>query len=98
MHDVLYRYHRLGMDKLSEEPDDARFEITESLEELRKVYRENPNALLLKLFFDAKSNEITNIYSEAYPNEQNRIIQTLVEIDPSNSSEYQSIKENSERR
>ena len=40
IHDILYRYHRLGMDNLSEEPDDARFEITESLEELRKIYRE----------------------------------------------------------
>jgi len=94
----LYRYHRLGMDKLGEEPDDARFEITESLEELRKVYRENPNAFLLKLFFDAKATEITNIYSEAYPNEQARIIKTLIEIDPTNSSTYQSITENSEGR
>lgn len=91
IHDVLYRYHRLGLDKLSEEPDDARFEITESLEELRKVYRENPSALVLKLFFDAKADEISKIYSEAFPNEQARIIQTLVEIDPSNSSIYQSI-------
>lgn len=98
IHDVLYRYHRLGLDKLGEEPDDARFEITESLEELRKIYRENPNAFLLKLFFDSKSTEITNIYSEAYPNEQARIIKTLVEIDPSNSSLYQSITENSEGR
>ncbi|MBT4477878.1 MAG: DUF4835 family protein [Flavobacteriales bacterium] len=98
IHDVLYRYHRLGLDKLGEEPDDARFEITESLEELRKIYRENPNAFLLKLFFDSKSTEITNIYSEAYPNEQARIIKTLVEIDPSNSSLYQAITENSEGR
>ena len=98
IHDVLYRYHRLGLDKLGEEPDDARFEITEALEELRKIYRENPNAFLLKLFFDAKSTEITNIYSEAYPNEQARIIKTLVEIDPSNSSLYQAITENSEGR
>lgn len=98
IHDVLYRYHRLGLDKLGEEPDDARFEITESLEELRKIYRENPNAFLLKLFFDSKSAEITNIYSEAYPNEQARIIKTLVEIDPSNSSLYQAITENSEGR
>lgn len=98
IHDVLYRYHRLGLDKLGEEPDDARFEITESLEELRKIYRENPNAFLLKLFFDSKSAEITNIYSEAYPNEQARIIKTLVEIDPSNSSLYQSITENSKGR
>ena len=98
IHDVLYRYHRLGLDKLGEEPDDARFEITESLEQLRKIYRENPNAFLLKLFFDSKSTEITNIYSEAYPNEQARIIKTLVEIDPSNSSLYQAITENSEGR
>ena len=98
IHDVLYRYHRLGLDKLGEEPDDARFEITEALEELRKIYRENPNAFLLKLFFDSKSTEITNIYSEAYPNEQARIIKTLVEIDPSNSSLYQAITENSEGR
>lgn len=98
IHDVLYRYHRLGLDKLGEEPDDARFEITESLEELRKIYRENPNAFLLKLFFDSKSAEITNIYSEAYPNEQARIIKTLVEIDPSNSSLYQAITENIEGR
>ena len=76
---------------MSEEPDDARFEITEALEELRKVYRENPSALVLKLFFDAKADEISKIYSEAFPNEQARIIQTLVEIDPSNSSIYQSI-------
>ena len=98
IHDVLYRYHRLGLDKLGEEPDDARFEITEALEELRKIYRENPNAFLLKLFFDSKSTEITNIYSEAYPNEQARIIKTLVEIDPSNSSLYQAITENREGR
>ena len=98
VHEVMYRYHRLGMDKLGEEPDDARFEITESLEELRKVYRENPSAFILKLFFDAKSNEIIKIYSEAYPNEQARIIKTLVEIDPTNSSKYQVITESSEGR
>ena len=95
VHDILYRYHRTGLDKLGEEPDDARFEITEALEELRKVYRENPTAFILKLFFDAKANEIAKIYSEAYPNEQARIVKTLVEIDPANSSLYQSITNNS---
>ena len=98
IHDIFYRYHRLGMDKLFEEADDARFEITESLEEIRKIYRENPSAFVLKLFFDAKAEEISKIYSEAYPNEQARIIKTLVEVDPSNSSLYQSITNNSQGR
>ena len=94
----LYAYHRLGLDKLSEEPDDARFEITEALESLKSIYRENPSAFLLKLFFDAKSDEIVKIYSEAFPNEKARIVKTLVEIDPTNSSKYQKINESNQGR
>jgi len=93
----LYAYHRLGLDKLAEEPDDARFEITEALESLKDIYRENPSAFLLKLFFDAKSDEIVKIYSEAFPNEQARIVKTLVEIDPTNSSKYQKILNSNQR-
>ncbi|MDG2139605.1 MAG: DUF4835 family protein [Flavobacteriales bacterium] len=93
----LYAYHRLGLDKLAEEPDDARFEITEALESLKEIYRENPSAFLLKLFFDAKSDEIVKIYSEAFPNEQARIVKTLVEIDPTNSSKYQKILNSNQR-
>ncbi|MAW21722.1 MAG: DUF4835 domain-containing protein [Flavobacteriales bacterium] len=90
-HMSMYRYHRLGLDKLGEEPEDARFEITEALESLKAIYRENSSAFILKLFFDAKVDEIVNIYSEAFPNEQARIIKTLVEIDPSHSTKYQLI-------
>lgn len=93
---TMYRYHRLGMDKLAEEPDDARYEITDALESLRSIYRENSSAFILQLFFDAKSDEITKIYSEAFPNEQARIIKTLIEIDPSRSSKYQDIVKQSE--
>ena len=91
LHMCLYRYHRSGLDVLAEEPEDARYEITEALESLKSIYRENTSAFILQLFFDAKSDEICNIYSEAYPNEQVRIIKTLVEIDPSRSSKYQAI-------
>ena len=90
---VLYRYHRIGLDKLAEEPEDSRYEITEAIESLKRIYRQNSSALLLKIFFDAKADEIVNIYSEAFPNEQARIIKTLIEIDPSNSTKYQSITE-----
>ena len=95
-HMCMYRYHRQGLDKLGEEPEDARFEITEALEALKSIYRENSSAFILKLFFDAKADEIVNIYSEAFPNEQARVIKTLVEIDPSNSSKYQAITKSDE--
>jgi len=95
-HMCMYRYHRLGLDKLAEEPDDARYEITEALESLKSIYRSNPSAFILKIFFDAKSDEIINIYSEAFPNEKARIAKTLIEIDPSNSNSYQAITQFSE--
>ena len=96
IHNCYYRYHRVGMDILSEKTDDARYEITEALEELRGIYRDNPSALILKIFFDAKADEITKIYSEAFPNEQARIIKLLTEIDPANSAKYQAITAQSE--
>ena len=92
-HTVMYRYHREGLDKLGEESEDARFEITEALESLKSIYRENSSAFLLQLFFDAKADEIVNIYSGAFPNEQARIIKTLLEIDPSHSTKYESISQ-----
>ena len=95
-HMCMYRYHRTGLDILAEEPEDARYEITEALESLRSIYRENASAFILQLFFDAKSDEISKIYSEAYPNEQVRIIKTLIEIDPSHSSKYQAITQQEE--
>ena len=91
IHMCMYRYHRTGMDNLAEDPDDARFEITEALESLKSIYRENSSAFILKLFFDAKADEIVKIYSEAFPNEKARIVKTLVEIDPSHSAKYQAI-------
>ena len=94
---ALYRYHRLGFDNLSENPEDARFEITESIESLKRIYRQNPSAFLLKIFFDAKSDEIVNVYSEAFSNEKARVVKTLLEIDPSNSNKYQSILNNDDK-
>ena len=96
-HTSFYRYHRLGLDFLGEEPDDARFEITESIEGLKSIYRNNSSAFILKIFFDAKTDEIVNIYSEAFPNEKARIVKTLLEIDPSNSTKYQLITQEKER-
>ena len=92
-HITWYRYHRMGLDELAEEPEDARFEITEAIENLKSIYRQNSSAFVLKIFFDAKTDEIVNIYSGAFPNEKARIIKTLVEIDPSHSSKYQAISQ-----
>ena len=60
---LLYRYHRLGLDIMSESPNDGRAEIAEAITELRRAYRENSQAMIWPVFFSAKSEEIKNIFS-----------------------------------
>ena len=94
--EAMYHYHRMGLDRMFEDPEKGRASVTESLELLRKVKRQNPTAFILQLFFDAKSSELANMYSDAFPDEKSRAIKLLTELDPSNMSKYNKIKEQQE--
>lgn len=87
----IYRYHRLGLDRLIERTDEARAEIAESLIDLRPAYRENPTAMIFQVFFTAKSDEIVNIFSVSFPDEKNRVVTALKEIDPANTAKWERI-------
>jgi hypothetical protein len=90
-----YRYHRLGLDVMDEKVAEGRAEITNSLELLQQVYRKRPDPYmyLLRLVFDAKVDEIVNVYTESYPEERNRAHDILVEVDKPNANKYKAILE-----
>ncbi|MDR3236233.1 MAG: DUF4835 family protein [Prevotellaceae bacterium] len=89
-----YKYHRLGLDQMNERISEGRENITEALLDIQKVYRERPDIYLffIKVFFDAKSDEIINIYSEATSQECTRIYQVLAEVDKNNVKKYEKLK------
>ena len=60
---ALYNYHRKGMDFLTDDPLNAKNEVMLSFTLLEKLYVRRPNALPLQIFFDAKSQEIIDIFS-----------------------------------
>jgi len=91
MRSCLYRYHRLGLDRMSEVVDEGRGEISEAITELRPAYRQNPTAMIWQLFFTAKADEITQIFTQAFPDERSRIVIVLKEIDPANSGKWDKI-------
>lgn len=91
--EAIYRYHRLGLDQMSDDVETGRASINESLELLKKANREKPGLFILQLFLEAKRDEIINIYSQASPMDKTKAVNTLKEIDPSNSSRYQKILE-----
>ncbi len=92
--EFIYDYHRLGLDVMSDKQTDGRQQILESLLLLQKVYREKPSPfmMLLQIIFDAKSDELVQIFSSDSPiDEKSRVVAILKEIDPTNASKYQRI-------
>ncbi|MGE0079199.1 MAG: DUF4835 family protein [Bacteroidales bacterium] len=95
LRETYYRYHRLGLDRMSDKSAEGRAEIAECLALLQKVYREKPDAYLfgLQLFFDAKNDELVNVFSESFPTEKARVVNILTEVDNANASKYKTILE-----
>ena len=87
-----YDYHRKGLDLMSQKPEEGRNAIYTALEQLLKVHRQRPNSFALNFFFDAKSEELVNVFQEATSTEKGKIINLLNQIDPSNSNKYDKIK------
>lgn len=90
----VYKYHRDGLDIMSENVEQGRTAIYECMEELKKVkQRASRNAYLLGLYFTAKADELVGLFSESPAIEKTKIVEILSSADPGNISKYQKINE-----
>ncbi|RZK31162.1 MAG: DUF4835 family protein [Hymenobacter sp.] len=88
----LYAYYRQGMDIFIEKPDEARTSILAALTGIQKANTVRPNTLFLRAFFDAKADEITNIFRTSTDIQQKQqLITLLTDVDPGNLAKYQTI-------
>lgn len=90
--DAMYDYHRLGMDTMYEDNGKARAVILGAITTLGEVNQNYNNAILLKMFSDAKRTELVDIFSIAEKGQKTRVIGVMTEIDPSQSSAYKSLR------
>lgn len=91
--EFLYLYHLRGLDRMESDMTQARTEIYESLRRLQEVHRRRPDPFMyyMTVILEAKADEIVNIFSQGFPEEKNRVVQVLTEIDPANENKYQKI-------
>ncbi len=89
----LYEYDINGLDKMESRISEARTSMVESLRLVQEVYRRKPDPFMyyLQIVMDSKSDEIINIFSEAFPEEKSRVVEILTEIDPANKAKYEKI-------
>jgi hypothetical protein len=87
-----YTYHRLGLDVMPKDPDNARRKMVVALKDVQRSERAKPNSLIVSLFFTAKSDEIVNVFSASPIPEKNEVLQILKEVDVANVTKYQKIQ------
>jgi len=87
----LYKYHRLGFDIMTEKITDGRAAVLESIKDMKKVYQDKPGSYLMQIFFDAKSDEIVNLFTAATTDEKNQAVQVLDLIDPAHTNKYNAL-------
>lgn len=92
--ECMYKYHRQGLDVMAENVTDGRLELLSALELLQKAHRSKPNSYVLQVFFDAKSDEIVNIFKSAFTDERKRVYNIVSEVNPANLSKYSVLMEN----
>ena len=90
-HTALYKYHRLGMDIMQQDIEKGRKEILESLKLLEKVHQRKYNNVILRIFFNAKVNELVEIFKKAPADEKKEAYQILTKINATNSNQYNKI-------
>lgn len=90
--DMIYQYHRKGLDEMVTSPDKGRAAITEAIKAIGTVYKNAPMSVALSMFRDSKLDELVNIYSKAPQSEREQVYEMLQPIYPSDGDRLEKIK------
>jgi hypothetical protein len=88
MHDIVYNYYRLSLDKMYEDENAARGQAMNVLNLLNNFNSDNPNTMINQFFFQGKSNEFIKIFSKAPQQDKMRASELLQKIDITNAARY----------
>lgn len=93
---MLYDYHRKGLDEMVTSPDKGRASITSSLSALETVYKADAMSAALSIFRDSKLDELVNVYSKAPQTERELVYKLLQPIYPSENERLDKIRKGDE--
>lgn len=92
IHDAIYSYYRPGLDAFFENEEAGRTGILNSLNFLSTLNKENPNSMIIQLFFQGKGNELVKTFSRAGGDTKKRAGELLSQLDLTNASIYKDLR------
>ncbi|MFN0257152.1 type IX secretion system protein PorD [Pedobacter ureilyticus] len=88
----IYEYHLNGLDKLQENANSGTKSILSSLSDLKQLDKQKLGAIFPNVYFAAKAEEITNVFSLADSQDKIKAYNLLVDIDAANTAKYDGLK------
>ena len=89
---LMFSYHFEGLDKMHQDPKAAKEAIAVALQYTQALYRKRPNNFLTRVFFDAKTEEITSIFKEGPQVKIAELVRVLNRVAPAKLSNWKEIK------
>ncbi|MEL6695293.1 MAG: DUF4835 family protein [Bacteroidota bacterium] len=90
---IIYKYHRQGIDQMVVNPVRGRKAILESLRELQRLNRLGARLYIVRMFLDAKNAELVKVFQEAPLNDKKEFVNIMADVDPTNQTKYNSVLE-----
>ncbi|NJW51461.1 type IX secretion system protein PorD [Salinimicrobium oceani] len=89
---ALYTYHRQGLDVMHMSPVEGKKEIAVAIVDLRRMHSRRPNSLLVRTFFDAKADEVQQIFSGGPSVDIREVVDALNAMAPTHSEKWGNIR------
>jgi len=87
-----FEYHANGLDKMADDVKLGKENVKTALLNLSVIHSVRPNAFLTRVFFDAKSDEIADIFSDGPSIQTTELVDKLNRLSPLNASKWSTIK------
>lgn len=88
---VMYNYHRNGLDVMADSNKKAKEAIALVFDDLATMNNRRPNSFLMRVFFDAKANEILDIFSDGPKVNVTDIKDILNKVSPTHAAKWREI-------
>lgn len=89
---AMYTYHREGLDRMHMSPAEGKKEIAAAILELDRMNDRRPNSLLVRTFFDAKADEVQEIFSGGPSVPIKNVVDALNQLAPTFSEKWSAIR------
>ena len=88
---TLYNYHIGGLDTMHLNQKNAKQKISDALSGLEAINRRRPSSFIMRVFFDAKAEEIEDIFTDGPSISITDLVASLTKMAPNHSNKWRNI-------